>query len=229
MNACDAVTLEYLINPAHYDRFMKKNDMDADAAFRRDRRFYKRRLFALVKGLFNKTITDMEITVPFNHFLKESIQYLKFKDLSETLQQEYNNDDDKHNDASQSEYIQTDFEPNDDDNDNAINSNDNNNNNHPLNKKGIDIEIEIDNPTPLQTANSLCMKQPEVKKITMDQFVIVKNKPSNEKLTLPQRKEINLRDPKFRNPPPSRKKASVHTADTAVSNTHNPDTHNPET
>jgi hypothetical protein len=54
--------------------------------------------------------------------------------------------------------------------------------------------------------------------------VIVKNKPSNEKLTLPQRKEINLRDPKFRNPPPSRKKASVHTADPAVSNTHNPET-----
>ncbi len=222
LNACDAVTLEYLINPAHYDRFMKKNDMDADATFRRDRRFYKRRLFALVKGLFNKTITDMEITVPFNHFLKESIQYLKFKDLSETLQQEYNNDDDNHNDASQSEYIQTDFEPNDDDNYHTVKykknkNNKNNNNNHPLNKNGIDI----DNPTPLQTANSLCMKQPEVKKITMDQFVIVKNKPSNEKLSLPQRKEINLRDPKFRNPPSSRKKSSVHTAN---SNTHNPDT-----
>ncbi len=213
LNACDAVTLEYLINPAHYDRFMKKNDMDADAAFRRDRRFYKRRLFALVKGLFNKTITDMEITVPFNHFLKESIQYLKFKDLSETLQQEYANDDNKHNDASQSEYIQTDFEPNDDENDN------NNNNNNPT-----PTHPHPHPPTPLQTANSLCMKQPEVKKITMDQFVIVKNKPSNEKLTLPQRKEINLRDPKFRNPPPSRKKASVHTADTAVSNTHNPET-----
>jgi len=224
LNACDAVTLEYLINPAHYDRFMKKNDMDADTTFRRDRRFYKRRLFALVKDLFNKTITDMEITVPFNHFLKESIQYLKFKDLSETLQQEYANDDNNHadNDASQSEYIQTDFEPNDDENDN--NNNNNNNNNNPT---STHPHPHPHPPTLLQTANSLCMKQPEVKKITMDQFVIVKNKPSNEKLTLPQRKEINLRDPKFRNPPSSRKKASVqhHTAAADVAtDTHNPDT-----
>jgi hypothetical protein len=89
-NLCDTATFEFLINPSQYDKLMKKNELTMDHVFRKERRFYKRRILALTRDLFNKKVTDLALVGVFNQYLKDCIQYLKFNDIAEIIQRDYN-------------------------------------------------------------------------------------------------------------------------------------------
>jgi hypothetical protein len=69
---------------------MKKNELTMDHVFRKERRFYKRRILALTRDLFNKKVTDLALVGVFNQYLKDCIQYLKFNDIAEIIQRDYN-------------------------------------------------------------------------------------------------------------------------------------------
>jgi hypothetical protein len=52
-------------------------------------KFYKKRIFQLYKDLMLKKVTDEDLLRPFHIFNQEAIKYLKFKDKSSILQEEY--------------------------------------------------------------------------------------------------------------------------------------------
>jgi hypothetical protein len=185
LTLCDAMTAEYMMNRTQYDKLMRhENEEDMHAEFRKDRRFYKKRIFALTRDLFNKKTRDVEIVAPFNAYIKECIKYLKFKDMSDIIQMEHAEqpaevDDDGFDGGMTTDYA-TDFC--------AVGDGDEEK------EKGDGVDI-------ISRANEYCMKQsPEVKRISLDNYVVVQTPSSDDhpQLIIPKRKEINLRDPSFK-------------------------------
>lgn len=191
LTLCDAMTAEYMMNRTQYDKLMRhENEEDMHVEFRKDRRFYKKRIFALTRDLFNKKTRDVEIVAPFNAYIKECIKYLKFKDMSDIIQMEHAEqpaevDDDGFEGGMTTDYA-TDFC--------AVGDGDEEKEKGEKEKgDGVDI---------ISRANEYCMKQsPEVKRISLDNYVVVQTPPSSDdhpQLIIPKRKEINLRDPSFK-------------------------------
>lgn len=54
-----------------------------------DYKFYRKRIFQLVKDIMNKRCENAELQHSFSTFVKDSIEYLKFVDKAEIIQQEY--------------------------------------------------------------------------------------------------------------------------------------------
>lgn len=57
--------------------------------YKRDLRFYRKRIFNLYKGLMTKKIENEELRYVFEQFNKKAIEYLKFEDKAFILQEEY--------------------------------------------------------------------------------------------------------------------------------------------
>ena len=96
LNTVDDVTLAYMVNTAQYEKYLKKNRLDYDSVFKRDIRFYRKRIISLTKELFkNQNETDKnqnsDVTMvgAFNMYMRACISYLKFSDQSETIQKCY--------------------------------------------------------------------------------------------------------------------------------------------
>ena len=82
----NAITLEYMINPKIYSVAAKHNTDSVDAS---DCKFYKKRVIALTKDMFNNKICNANMTIAFDAYLKECIEYLKFQDTFDILQDEF--------------------------------------------------------------------------------------------------------------------------------------------
>ena len=99
LNTIDDVTLEFMVNTAQYEKYLRKNHIDFDSGFKRDLRFYRKRIISLTKDLFksengiqncneNQNI-DVTMVGAFNMYMRACISYLKFSDQSETIQKCY--------------------------------------------------------------------------------------------------------------------------------------------
>ena len=99
LNMIDDVTLAFMVNTTQYEKYLKKNHLNYDSVFKRDIRFYRKRILSLTKDLFksknenddqNGNI-DVDITMvgAFNMYMRACISYLKFSDQSETIQKCY--------------------------------------------------------------------------------------------------------------------------------------------
>lgn len=175
LNTIDDVTLEFMVNTLQYEKYLKKNNIDHNSGFKRDIRFYRKRIISLTKELFkNQNETDknerVDVTVmgAFNIYMRACISYLKFSDQSETIQKCYVclGITDGHENIK---------------NPKCVCKNKNENELFELNK-----------------ANELCFKPKEVKKITLDNYVIRKNVKKSEPVVYPQQFTFNPRDPEFK-------------------------------
>ena len=184
LNMIDDVTLAYMVNTSQYEKYLKKNHIDYDFKLKRDIRFYRKRIISLTKDLFKhhtendkSQILDTTIMSAFNMYMRACISYLKFSDQSETIQKCYV--------CLGINQINT-YEDQDYTNTNI------NIKNQKCICKNKDDSFE------LNKANEMCFKQKEVKKITLDNYVIRKNVKKDEPITYPQQFTFNPRDPEFK-------------------------------
>jgi hypothetical protein len=175
LNTVDNVTLEFMVNTSQYEKYLKKNNIDHNSGFKRDIRFYRKRIISLTRDLFknqnengrNESV-DVTMVGAFNMYMRACISYLKFSDQSETIQKCYvclGITDGQENIKKQT----------------CVCKNKNDNELFELNK-----------------ANKLCFKPKEVKKITLDNYVIRKNVKKSEPVVYPQQFTFNPRDPEFK-------------------------------
>ena len=179
LNTIDDVTLAYMVNTSQYEKYLRKNNIEYDSGFKRDIRFYRKRIISLTKDLFkNQNETDnkqnMDITMvgAFNMYMRACISYLKFSDQSETIQKCYvclGMADGK-----------------------------NQTNENIKDQKCICKNKNEHDPFELYKANELCFKPKEVKKITLDNYVIRKNAKKSEPVVYPKQFTFNPRDPAFK-------------------------------
>lgn len=181
LNMIDDVTLAYMVNTTQYEKYLKKNNMDYDSGFKRDIRFYRKRIISLTKDLFKEQIENDKnqnvLVGAFNMYMRACISYLKFSDQSETIQKCY-------------VCLGLDITDADDDNHNQNNEN--------INQKCICKNKNENDLFELNKANELCFKPKEVKKITLDNYIIRKNVKKSEPIIYPQQFTFNPRDPTFK-------------------------------
>ena len=167
-----------MVNTTQYEKYLKKNNIEYDSGFKRDIRFYRKRIISLTKDLFknqnetdNKQNMDITMVSAFNMYMRACISYLKFSDQSETIQKCYV----------------------------CLGITDGNQPNENIkNQKCICKNKNENELFELNKANELCFKPKEVKKITLDNYVIRKNMKKSEPVVYPQQFTFNPRDPIFK-------------------------------
>lgn len=88
-NKSDYISYQYLINN---DRMKKDKQSQAlQNLSSKDKKFYRKRFYNLTKKLYKNQINNPSLERIFNNYLDESIKYFQFLDLSDSLQEEYNN------------------------------------------------------------------------------------------------------------------------------------------
>ena len=163
LNSVDDATLEYMVNVAQYEKYLRKNNIDYDTGFKRDLRFYRKRIISITKDLFKDELKDVTLNGAFNMYMKACISHLKFEDQSETIQKCYVCMGIAT--VAQQHCICS----------NALNT-------FELNK-----------------ANELCFKPKEVKKLTLDTYVIKKSSSQKkEPVVFTQQFKFNPKDPSFK-------------------------------
>jgi hypothetical protein len=213
LDQVDHVTLDLMVNQPQYERYLRAKEADLNGKFEKAKRFYKKRIMEMARDLLKgETTNDIFVLQAFDAFAKACITHFRNKDKNDALQEEHlaighlppiveecadhDDDDDDGND----------YDGNDDGNDgngNDGNGNGNGNGNgalDQLSKRKLEILLSFDkhkSHTP-----------------TLDTYVI-KTTPAastrSNHVPIPQLKEINLDDPKFKTkdlkPKPSKHKS----------------------
>ena len=181
LNTVDDVTLAYMVNTSQYEKYLKKNHIGYDSVFKRDIRFYRKRIISLTKDLFKeqfendkKQNLDVTMVGAFNMYMRACISYLKFSDQSETIQKCYV----------------------------CLGITDDNNDNNETNENVKNQKCICKNENELfelhKVNELLYIKPKEMKKITLDNYVIRKNVKKCEPVVYPQQFIFNPRDPAFK-------------------------------
>jgi hypothetical protein len=193
LDAVDHVTLDLMVNQPQYERYLRAKEADLTGKYEKAKRFYKKRITEMTRDLLKgDTVNDIFVLQAFEAYAKACITHFRNKDKNDTLQEEYvaecvavgylppidedvNDDgdnDDGDNDA--------------DNNDNANNAN-NANTMNDSSKKKLEILMSFD-------------KHKSAHVPTLDTYVI-KTTPTptiKNNVPIPQQREINLDDPKFK-------------------------------
>ena len=173
LNSVDDATLEYMVNVTQYEKYLRKNNIDYDTGFKRDLKFYRKRIISITKDLFKNELKDVTLNGAFNMYMKACISHLKFEDQSETIQKCY---------VCMGIVA---GEPNAE----------------LLQQQQCICNNKLDalNAFELNKANELCFKPKEVKKLTLDTYVIKKSSSQKkEPVVFPQQFKFNPKDPSFK-------------------------------
>jgi len=86
------LNLEYMMNADQYKKYLNEKNPEIKKDNRRDKRFYKKRVFELTKQLLNnekpsRMTTNLKLS--FDNYVKSSIEYLKLLDTIDIIQEEY--------------------------------------------------------------------------------------------------------------------------------------------
>jgi hypothetical protein len=168
LNMIDGVTLAYMVNTSQYEKYLKKNHIDDDSYFSKDIRFYRKRIVSLTKDLFKNHLENDK-----NQNVLVGAFNMYIRACISFLKF-----------SDQSEMIQKCYVCQGeimDENSKCVCKNKNENNIFELHK-----------------ANELCFKPKEVKKITLDNYVIRKNAKKSEPVFYPKQFTFNPRDPEFK-------------------------------
>ena len=161
--------LEYLMNPALYDKYLQLSSKERNLAFLEEKKFYRKRIqqmakdcskFCIVKGA---TVPPPALSKAFDYFSKICIEHFKLIDEAEIYQNEYK-----------------DIEPNED--------------NHYL----IDNSEEKVDFIDLDTSLLSSSQNNNKKIVSMDDFVTKKQNKPKKPLHLPKQKIANVKDEKYR-------------------------------
>ena len=173
LNSVDDATLEYMVNVAQYEKYLRKNNIDYDTGFKRDLKFYRKRIISITKDLFKNELKDVTLNGAFNMYMKACISHLKFEDQSETIQKCYV----------------------------CMGIVAGEQNAELLQQQQCICNNKLDalNAFELNKANELCFKPKEVKKLTLDTYVIKKSSSQKkEPVVFPQQFKFNPKDPTFK-------------------------------
>jgi hypothetical protein len=175
LNSVDDATLEYMVNVTQYEKYLRKNHIDYDTGFKRDLRFYRKRIISITKDLFKNELKDVHLNGAFNMYMKACISHLKFEDQSETIQKCY---------VCMGIVAGEQQQPQQQQQQHCICNN----------------KIDALNAFEMNKANELCFKPKEVKKLTLDTYVIKKSSSQKkEPVVFPQQIVFNPKDPSFKN------------------------------
>lgn len=169
LNSVDDATLEYMVNVAQYEKYLRKNNIYYDTGFKRDLKFYRKRIISITKDLFKDELKDVTLNGAFNMYMKACISHLKFEDQSETIQKCY-----------VCMGLVT---------------------GEPTAEQHCICNNKLDalNAFEMNKANELCFKPKEVKKLTLDTYVIKKSSSQKkEPVVFPQQFKFNPKDPSFK-------------------------------
>ena len=86
------LNLEYMMNTEQYKKYLNEKDPELKKDNRRDKRFYKKRVFELTKQLLNNekpSRMTSNLKLSFDNYVKSSIEYLKLIDTNDIIQEEY--------------------------------------------------------------------------------------------------------------------------------------------
>ena len=89
MNEIDNITLSYFANKSQYTSILKKTEENNDKKFINDKKFYKKRVLDMTKRLFRDEETNTQLIGFFNTYVKSCVNYLKFLDKSDIIQEKY--------------------------------------------------------------------------------------------------------------------------------------------
>jgi hypothetical protein len=192
LDQVDHVTLDLMVNQPQYERYLRNKEADLSGKYERAKRFYKKRIVEMTRELLKgETVNDIFVIQAFEAYAKACITYFRNKDKNDTLQEEHmaecvaigylppimetaESEDVVHDDIDIDE--EEDAEPNPNLTDSS--------------KRKLEILISFD--------------KHKVTVPTLDTFVI-KTTPAannhishNHGVSIPQLKEINLDDPKFK-------------------------------
>jgi len=175
INSVNYITLETMANSDTYNKYLKKNNLDHDTVLKSEKKFYRKRILAMVKDiLYNNLNNNSDCPVSdviinsFNTFARLCVSHFKFKDTMDSIQSDYK----------------------------GMNL---------VDKSDADADADADavlgddtmDGWSIDEANKLFMKQVDKKVITMDNFV-TKTSPPQDEMILPKTKELNLKDPKYK-------------------------------
>jgi hypothetical protein len=190
LDAVDHVTLDLMVNQPQYERYLRAKEADLTGKYEKAKRFYKKRITEMTRDLLKgDTVNDIFVLQAFEAYAKACITHFRNKDKNDTLQEEYVAecvavgylppiDEDVNDDGDN------------DDGDNDADNNDNANNANTMNdssKKKLEILMSFD-------------KHKSAHVPTLDTYVIKTTPTSTIKnnVPIPQQREINLDDPKFK-------------------------------
>ena len=173
LNSVDDATIEYMVNITQYEKYLRKNNIDYNTGFKRDLKFYRKRIISITKDLFKNELKDVTLNGAFNMYMKVCISHLKFEDQSETIQKCYVcmgivAGEQTAQQQQQQQCI-------------------------------CNIKLNALNAFELNKTNELCFKPKEVKKLTLDTYVIKKSSSQKkEPVFFPQQFKFNPKDPSFK-------------------------------
>ena len=198
LDQVDHVTLDLMVNQPQYERYLRVREADLIGKYEKAKRFYKKRILEMTRDLLKgETATDIFVIQSFDAYAKACITYFRNKDKNDTLQEEHmaecvavgylppiletdsgnlGNDNADNDDA----------DADDNNNDNDADENDAPNLND-SSKKKLEILMSFDK-------HKAAQKMP-----TLDTYVIKTTPPERSNpAPIPQQREINLDDPKFK-------------------------------
>ena len=89
MNAIDKITFDCFANKSQFNGLIEKQNMFQSNQFIKDKKYYRKRILSITRELFANEIDNIELKNTFNHYVKSIINYLKFIDKKDILQEEY--------------------------------------------------------------------------------------------------------------------------------------------
>jgi hypothetical protein len=85
------ITIDYLINKKTYERLMNIKKDRFDDSYKKDKKFYKKRINNLTRNLMDnkKESYPNNINKTFDNYIKEAIEYFKLLDETDIFQEDY--------------------------------------------------------------------------------------------------------------------------------------------
>jgi len=194
LDQVDHVTLDLMVNQPQYERYLRMREADLNGKFEKAKRFYKKRIIEMTRDLLKgetETMTDIFVSQAFDAYAKACITHFRNKDKNDALQEEHIAEcvaighlpSIVEEDAAAASNLNFDDDAyDDDDDDDGANANVSNDT-----KRKLDILMTFDK----HKHNSHAP--------TLDTYVIkITPPPMSKPAPIPQFKEINLDDPKFK-------------------------------
>lgn len=150
IDSINYITLETMANSDTYNKYLKKNNLDLDTVLKSEKKFYRKRISAMVKDiLYNNLNNNSDCPVndviinAFNTFARLCVSHFKFKDTMDNIQGDYKG------------MVLADT-------------------------SGAELCVDTMEGWSIDEANKLFMKQVDKKVITMDNFVTKTSPPQDE-------------------------------------------------
>ena len=92
-NPIDEITLECLMNKEQYEKYLNKYPEHVKKNHKKDKKFYKKRIYDLTKQLLNNEPIEEkmfpDVVIAFESYIKTCINYFKILDKTDIIQEDY--------------------------------------------------------------------------------------------------------------------------------------------